>query len=294
MFDPYDRYGRRRPQRTPTVQDFEQLARAYQQSEAQVRKLQSVAQEAQARLQQSEARLQELQARLEAQTRATQASSAAELQPRLRESEAQVQELQAKLETREQTLRQTQQELNIKDEALRRQGDDLKRTETELLFAKSALQQAETEQAGESVEEWKSRVQALQREMEATRRRLEQRYEAQVAEARHAILRDMLPLADHLEMALEHSRELPGDAAQAFVGSIETTRQAFLETLRRYGVTPVEALGAPFDPTQHEAVGYAAVDGVPPDHVAQVVQTGYTEDGKLVRPARVLVSRGQA
>lgn len=292
MFDPYDRYGRRRPQRTPTLQDYQQLRHALEQSQAQARQLQAVAQESQARLREREAQVQEMQARLEAQARAAQATPAAELQARLSEHEAQVQELQAKLEAQAQSLRQTKQEMQIKEEALRRQGDDLKRTEAELLFAKGALQQAETEQGGESVEDWKGRVQALQREMEGLRRRLEQRYEAETAEARRAILRDMLPLADHLEMALEHSRELSGEAAQAFVGSIETTRQAFLDTLRRYGVTPIQALGAPFDPALHEAVGYAVVDGVPPDHVAQVVQTGYVEDGKLVRPARVLVSRG--
>jgi molecular chaperone GrpE len=76
------------------------------------------------------------------------------------------------------------------------------------------------------------------------------------------------------------------------VSNIEATRRAFLETLRRYGVERVDPQGEPFDPNVHEAIGHAPVEGVPADHVAQVVQAGYVEGDRVIRPARVLVSAG--
>ena len=141
---------------------------------------------------------------------------------------------------------------------------------------------------------WQERYLRLQAEMENLRRRLEQRAANESAEARRAILRDMLPLADHLEMALQHGAKLEGAEAEGFVGSIESTRKAFLEALRRYGVTPIDAEGAEFDPTRHEAVGQIPLSNAPAgtqvDHVAHVVQRGYMEGDTLLRPARVLVA----
>ena len=54
----------------------------------------------------------------------------------------------------------------------------------------------------------------------------------------------------------------------------------------------IEPLHDEFDPELHEAIGHIPSDDVPADHVAVVTQAGYAEDGKLLRPARVLVSSG--
>jgi molecular chaperone GrpE len=131
----------------------------------------------------------------------------------------------------------------------------------------------------------------LQAELDNLRRRWEQRFESETANARQEILRDMLPLADHLELALQHGAgSNEGDEqAQEYLRNINATYQAFLNTLKRYNVTPIEAQGQPFDPTLHEAVGQVSSGDVPSGHVAQVVQTGYMEGDKLLRPARVLV-----
>lgn len=190
-------------------------------------------------------------------------------------------------------------ELAIKDEALHKQGNDLKQTQSELLWTRAALEQTQGDsganqaaapQAAEPVD-WQDKYVRLQAEIENLRRRWEKRSDDEIAEARRAILRDMLPLADHLEMALEHADALQGKNVKAFVGSIETTLRAFLETLRRYGVERQEALGAPFDPEKHEAVGQMEAEGVEPGHIAQVVRSGYSEGDRLLRPARVMVAR---
>jgi molecular chaperone GrpE len=125
------------------------------------------------------------------------------------------------------------------------------------------------------------------------RRRWEQRFETETGNARQDILRDMLPLADHLELALQHGNTVlehaEDEQANEYVRSISATLQAFLSTLKRYQVTPIEALGSKFDPTLHEAVGQIASGDVLSGHIAQVLQTGYMEGDKLLRPARVLV-----
>jgi molecular chaperone GrpE len=79
-----------------------------------------------------------------------------------------------------------------------------------------------------------------------------------------------------------------------FVGNIDATRRAFLETLRRYGVERIEPTHQLFDPTRHEAIGQTPSVDVPADHVALVTQAGYAEGDRILRPARVIVSSGPA
>lgn len=208
------------------------------------------------------------------------------------------QQLQAKaeqtareLENQTKTLAQVRQELEIKSEALQRQNADMKQMEAELVWARAALQQQERAEEGNAAEElsWRERFLALQGELDALRRRWEQRFATETTNARHEILRDMLPLADHLEMALQHMHAQTDEQAQEYVRNLEATLQAFLATLKRYQVTPIAAAGQPFDPNLHEAVGQVQDGDVPSGHVASVVQTGYVEGDKLLRPARVLV-----
>lgn len=204
-------------------------------------------------------------------------------------------------------LAQARQELEIKSEALRRQSADFKHVEAELMWTRAALQQQERQEqasptasaaastaasTAESTAEamsWRERFLRLQEELDALRRRWEQRFAGETAAARQEILRDMLPLADHLELAIQHGATLTGAQAAEYVRNIGATHQAFLHALKRYGVTPLEAVGQPFDPAMHEAVGQVDAGDMPSGSVLQVVQTGYMDGEKLLRPARVLV-----
>ncbi|MCB0151366.1 MAG: nucleotide exchange factor GrpE, partial [Caldilineaceae bacterium] len=148
--------------------------------------------------------------------------------------------------------------------------------------------------AAENEEEasWQERYLRLQAELENLRRRLEQRAAAESADNRRRILADMLPLADHLDLALQHRPQMDDVQVANFIGNIDATRRAFLETLRRYGVERIEPQNEMFDPNRHEAIGQAPSPEVPADHVAQVVQAGYADGERILRPARVLVSTG--
>jgi molecular chaperone GrpE len=189
------------------------------------------------------------------------------------------------------TLAEVRQELAVKSEALQRQSADLKQLEAELVWTRAALQQQDqvAQPADTAEQSWRRRYEQLQAEIDALRKRWEQRFETETTAARHAILMDMLPLADHLELALRHAAELTGPHAQEYVQNLEATYQAFMATLRSYGVTPIDALGQPFDPNLHEAAGRVQDGATPSGHVPEVLRTGYVEGDKLLRPARVLV-----
>ena len=192
-------------------------------------------------------------------------------------------------------------ELTIKNEVLQRQTADVRHLENaksqldaELLFTKGALQQAQKQQELAPESNWPERYQQLQSETQAEidslRKRWEQRFVAESTEARHRILLDMLPLADHLDLALQHANA-GDDNARSFVANIEATRRAFVETLKRYGVEQMDAQGKRFDPNLHEALAHIDDAQTPPDHIVQVVQAGYVNNGKLLRPARVMVRK---
>jgi molecular chaperone GrpE len=210
------------------------------------------------------------------------------LETKQRELEAKQRELMAQSEA----LTDVRRELTIKDEALRRQGEALKQADAELVWARAAIQhQEKQEEQKNSPEElsWRERYVRLQSEVESLRHRWEQRFEIDSANVRQEILRDMLPLADHLELALQHGLVLQDEQAEEYMRNIGATYQAFLSTLKRYDVTPLAALGEPFDPNRHEAVGQLSTGDMPSGNIAQIVQTGYMEGDKLLRPARVLL-----
>lgn len=197
-----------------------------------------------------------------------------------------------RIEEQQKQLEAQKTELSIKDEALQRQSADLKQLESDLLWTRAALDQAQKAQEDEAGENWQERYIALQAEVENLRKRWEQRYTAEVQEARNRILADMLPLADHLDLALQHAGSLDAEQMQTFVANIEATRRAFLETLKRYGVERHDPQGQPFDPNRQEAVGHIVDGQTPADHVARVIQAGYLDGERILRPARVLVSKG--
>jgi len=204
-----------------------------------------------------------------------------------------------RLDEQSKALQNIKSELEITKDALHKQSEEFKKLETELVFTRAALEDAQKklgvpEEASASAEEqsWQEKYARLQAEVDNLRKRWEQRATSETAEAKRRILNDMLPLADHLDLAMQHAPTGDDPALKSFLANIEATRRAFLETLRRYGVERVDPQGELFDPHLHEAIGHTPAPGVPADHVAQVVQAGYIEGDRVIRPARVLVSAG--
>jgi molecular chaperone GrpE len=137
--------------------------------------------------------------------------------------------------------------------------------------------------------DWQAQYARLQADLENTKKRIEKRYAQRHEDLRARMILDLLPLADHLESALAHSNE--GDNVDALRQGVELTLKAFLDTLSKYGVQVIDPAGEEFNPELHEAVGVIEAPDTPSGHVAQVLQRGYTLDGRVIRPARVLVAQ---
>ena len=149
---------------------------------------------------------------------------------------------------------------------------------------------SETGKDATDTTDWKDKYLRLAADNENSRRRLERSAAQQVQQAREAVLRDILPSVDNLERALQHSEE-SDDVAGLREGVAATLRQ-LQQTLNRYGVQPIQAVGQPFDPELHEALAILPNPTLPPQTVMQVEQTGYTIQDRLLRPARVIVTAG--
>jgi len=127
-------------------------------------------------------------------------------------------------------------------------------------------------------------------ELENTRRRYERELDGARKYALERFVGDLLPVRDSLELGLSAARESQADAGKLHEG-MELTLKMLGDVMQRFGVAPVDPLGEPFDPNLHQALSMQPRDDVPANTVVVVVQKGYTLNGRLVRPAMVMVSR---
>jgi len=110
--------------------------------------------------------------------------------------------------------------------------------------------------------------------------------------ANEQLASELLPVVDHLELALGHASEA-GNNTEGIVQGVELVLKQFLDVLAKVGVTPFAAEGEPFDPVQHEAVMQTAADDAPENTVVQVIQKGYRYQDKVLRHAKVGVAKRQ-
>jgi molecular chaperone GrpE len=101
-------------------------------------------------------------------------------------------------------------------------------------------------------------------------------------------LGEILPVLDNLERATAAAKQA-GETGPLVQG-VGLVHQQFLDFLKRHGVTPIDAAGKPFDAGLHQALVQQPVADKPPNTVIQVVEQGYMHQGRVLRPAKVVVS----
>jgi molecular chaperone GrpE len=104
-----------------------------------------------------------------------------------------------------------------------------------------------------------------------------------------SLIKQLLSVADNLEKAISHSNDEKSIAALR--EGIELTLKGFIDILERAGLQAVKAGGESFDPNFHEAVAGMEDDTVKPGTVLQELQKGYMLNQRLIRPAKVIVSK---
>ena len=102
------------------------------------------------------------------------------------------------------------------------------------------------------------------------------------------LIRELLPVADHLARAGESARR--SAETGVLVAGVDLVLQDFLKALRKFGVEPIDAIGRPFDPALHEALQQVEVEGTAPGTVVSEAQRGFLLNGRVLRPSLVTVS----
>lgn len=130
-------------------------------------------------------------------------------------------------------------------------------------------------------------------EVDNVRRRSAQDVEKARKFALEKFAGELLPVVDNLERAIE-SADKEDESQKAMLEGVELTLQSFLSTLEKFDVKAVNPQDQPFNPEFHQAMSMQEVPGVAPNTVIAVMQKGYELNGRLIRPAMVMVSKAPA
>jgi molecular chaperone GrpE len=128
-------------------------------------------------------------------------------------------------------------------------------------------------------------------DFENFRRRMTTEVQAAAARGRSELLRDVVPVLDDLERAIQAAGLDPeGDSDDGLAHGVLLVFRSLRDTLGRNGIETVDPKGEKFDPQWHEALSTQPVDGAKSGVVVEVLQKGYRLGDQLIRPARVVVS----
>jgi molecular chaperone GrpE len=122
---------------------------------------------------------------------------------------------------------------------------------------------------------------------------VQRRAEQEVDKARKFALErfvsELLPVVDNMERALEAAGT--DEAVKPIVEGVELTQKSLIDALQKHGVETIDPMGEPFDPQIAQAMSMVENPEVEPNTVIAVMQKGYQLNGRLVRPAMVMVSK---
>ena len=124
-------------------------------------------------------------------------------------------------------------------------------------------------------------------EFDNVRKRAAREREEYTRYANESLLRDVLPVLDNLDRALQAARSEP---TTSLTTGVELIQRELLRVLEKYGVAPFDSVGQPFDPERHEAIARVQSADLPDMSVAAETARGYLLHGRVLRPAMVTVA----
>ncbi len=187
-------------------------------------------------------------------------------------------EEERKPDTREVGQEHMDGEQNVPSEGCVPDGEELERLCREQICP--------TCDTGREAEE--TRLRALA-EMDNFKKRLQRERDEQVRYAAENVLADLLPTLDNLDLALQYGSRV--EACKDMLTGVEMTRKLLLDALKNHGLEVVGREGDPFNPEHHEAMGQEESAEMDNGHILRVMQKGYKLRERLLRPAKVIVSK---
>ncbi|MDD2308607.1 MAG: nucleotide exchange factor GrpE [Desulfuromonadaceae bacterium] len=159
-------------------------------------------------------------------------------------------------------------------------------SETQAPEAGMSLEEQLVVKEKEARENW-DRFLRERADLENYRKRVGREKEELLSYGNKSLLEEILPIIDNLERALAHASE---DGLEAVVEGIRLTHAMLLTALKKFNVTPIEAVGTPFDSAYHQAMAQVPTDQYEPNTVVEEYQKGYMLKERLLRPAMVTVA----
>lgn len=168
--------------------------------------------------------------------------------------------------------------------------------------------QVESEGSGDKPElSLEAQIEVLQDELVKTKddalrmvadaQNIKRRAEKDIENARKYALEkfssDLLVVADNMERALE-AADADNEVLKPLTEGIELTQKSLIDTLSKFNIEKIDPLGEPFDPQFHQAMSMIENPDAEPNSVTMVMQKGYTLNGRLLRPAMVMVAKPPA
>ena len=153
----------------------------------------------------------------------------------------------------------------------------------------AALEEKLTLAEQKAHENWEKSVRAMA-EVDNVRRRAERDIEHAHRYGLEKLISSLLPIVDSLEQALQM---VDHNVNTGMREGLELTMKLFVDVLQKYNVEQLDPTGKLFDPQQHEAMSIQESAEVPPNSVLAVFQKGYKLNDRVIRPARVIVSKSK-
>ncbi|HEY1277810.1 MAG TPA: nucleotide exchange factor GrpE [Thermoleophilaceae bacterium] len=177
--------------------------------------------------------------------------------------------------------------VTARDDAAEPAGDEDPANEAEQLAAKEKVEDEDPlALAQRERDEYLDLARRAQADFENYRKRAAKEAAAAGERARGGFVRELLPVVDNLERALQSARP----EEQHLGEGVRLVHSELIAVLERNGIEQFDPKGESFDPTVHEALSTRTQDGAEPGTVLDVVEKGYRANGAVLRPARVVVS----
>lgn len=141
------------------------------------------------------------------------------------------------------------------------------------------------------VEALKAQVLRERADNDNLRKRQERELQSAHKFATERLIKDLLPVMDSLHLGIESAQKNEEATLEQFISGSQMTLKLFEETLARHGVVEIVALGERFDPEKHEAISMVENAQATPNTVMTVAQRGYELNGRVIRPAQVVVAK---
>lgn len=197
----------------------------------------------------------------------------------------------------------TEQEQKVQQENVEQAAEEhVEQTETQLPETEEQPVEAELAAAYARINELETYVSEIdarekdiqlraQAEIQNIRRRAEQDVEKAHKFALEKFSKELLTVVDNLERGLDAlDKAVTDETTQALVDGVEMTHKEFISTLGKFGVEAVGVVGEQFNPELHQAISMQPAEGIEPNHISVVLQKGYTLQGRVLRPAMVMVA----